>query len=1614
MSNIPDLHQFGTEEQYQGTNVNLKLCIICQSQRHFGEKIVKHPGLDSYQKILDTVKERSELNDHNYVKIQMRLKYMTKETLSKHNAFWHRNCYSQTVHKDHIQRARDRNVLSIEPCPTGKRGIKRKNTAIDEPGPSARSLPFTRSCTQPLNTDKCFFCQEDAEERLFKVCTENAGQQLKSAVDKSDDLILKTRLNACISPTDAHAIDIRYHKSCWRKQVFHVTRDRGSTENTSNVIVNPFQNASLIELINMIDVKTKKHAHLSMDDIETMYMNLLGSNGIEKHFPAYKRAWLKEKILTGLPHVQAYQSNRRKAFFLYSPTAFSGDTAKSSDSLDDMTTIFKAAQILRKVIADFKKVEHVNVIPVSSDTNDVPSELYTMIRWILLGTVDELKTKKTALIDRLSLTISQNILFGFKSNRQVKYKGSIDSTIFRPRLTRENPQVLGLALTVHHDTRNKQLLNLLNAQGYCVSHLRTLKLETALANAVVENTKRFRGLYVPPFLKKGTFVYFAADNVDFSEDTTDGKGTTHGTIVAVYQRADASGEPVAPPLTVHETKNLSVTPYHLPMMHCDKPKPKLVKRKKHFTVNKDGISNIYKLTHLGWIIASTISRLEKNENVPGWAGYNSLLSRNQPITQIGALPLLPEVAHEWPTLLTVITQTTQLRRLVVGEEHPTVLSLGMALYEKVVQLLDARPDMKNMVVPRLGELHAVMAALRALGTSVENSGIDDAWIEADVYGPATTRQILKCTHYKRSLRAHIYSYVALYELVLEEFFKEYPQQKRMCLKATGQVLSNCSVKDKTRKAESAKQANNALIEDLNDLQFVEAFECWQACRAKNAMFRSIMNYLHRVESILFFVAASRSADLILHMQAAEELSKLFFTFDRIKYMRLWPRYIADMQELRTKHPQTWKELEEGNLSVSRSNISFVSIGADHACEHINRQLKMHGGLIGISNNANARQRFFMAAPELSCLSRVFKNQFGVGSSANKSDHPELSSCAISKDKEAIDKIKCVILRHDNPITADGDRLYNMITHAYIPQEYVSQILNADDTGQKLYEKYIAERINGGTSFWAPIKRGQNRMFMSDNKKSIIKIRDKTVDLKETKDLYGRLMVLTRSKRIVDQKHAIGNYEFTQPPRVLFAPNGDILPCTDKFKVIHFLEKLIKGGYQNKEERSAEGQIDFRTMSSSSHSRLARKVALVDGMVLVHKLTRTIATVSTIKNFSELFYKRLSALTEGYDEVILVFDTYKADSLKRMTRDRRRYEKYTTQYDIKDETIIKNIPMSRLLSHDQTKADLSEYLAAKTVEYSKDCPKLIIASAGGRTEHNRQLIFDANNHEEADTLLIHQAVLASRRNPSNSEFMFFSPDTDVLVLVVANYHLLLQKTYVSLASGIFEVEPIWTNLGAERAKSLPAFHAFTGSDNTGRFSRIGKATWLNVYLQTDDTFLEALRLLSQTSPVTDELQSTLAKLVCIPYSSKGVQIDDIPELRWHLFCKNLAESDKLPPTIGALKQHVLRAHVQASVWGQADIAEQEFIDPLLNGYYKDKDGMLKPITTESLPAPEAIIEMVRCRCKKDCSSRRCSCKSNDLTCTELCLCNTECQNDEDSHDIAYASDSDSDGENNGDL
>ena len=120
-------------------------------------------------------------------------------------------------------------------------------------------------------------------------------------------------------------------------------------------------------------------------------------------------------------------------------------------------------------------------------------------------------------------------------------------------------------------------------------------------------------------------------------------------------------------------------------------------------------------------------------------------------------------------------------------------------------------------------------------------------------------------------------------------------------------------------------------------------------------------------------------------------------------------------------------------------------------------------------------------------------------------------------------------------------------------------------------------------------------------------------------------------------------------------------------------------------------------------------------------------------------------------------------------------------------------------------------------------------------------------------------------------------------------------------------------------SLPCLHC---ADNTGRFSRIGKATWLQGYMKAHTDVISSLQMVSTEAEVTETMLHTLASFVCAAHTPHGIYIKTISELRWHLFCKHMAENYKLPPTLAALRQHVLRVHIQARVWVQASIVLQD--------------------------------------------------------------------------------------------
>ena len=146
--------------------------------------------------------------------------------------------------------------------------------------------------------------------------------------------------------------------------------------------------------------------------------------------------------------------------------------------------------------------------------------------------------------------------------------------------------------------------------------------------------------------------------------------------------------------------------------------------------------------------------------------------------------------------------------------------------------------------------------------------------------------------------------MALFELAIEHFFKDNPDLAEDCKEATSEVERPCKDSNKTTRPASVKLANSNILRKLTEKDFQKRLRDLETQKNENAMFCSMIDYIFHVETILFFVAASRNGNIDLHLKAGEALSKLFFAMDRLKYKRLWLRYLADLNSLKNNHQDT--------------------------------------------------------------------------------------------------------------------------------------------------------------------------------------------------------------------------------------------------------------------------------------------------------------------------------------------------------------------------------------------------------------------------------------------------------------------------------------------------------------------------------------------------------------------------------------------------------------------------------------------------------------------------------------------------------------------------------------
>ena len=308
-----------------------------------------------------------------------------------------------------------------------------------------------------------------------------------------------------------------------------------------------------------------------------------------------------------------------------------------------------------------------------------------------------------------------------------------------------------------------------------------------------------------------------------------------------------------------------------------------------------------------------------------------------------------------------------------------------------------------------------------------------------------------------------------------------------------------------------------------------------------------------VENLLLFIRASREGLWLLHLSSMNDFAKYFFAHDQLNYARLTPLYLADMMKLEKDDEDTWDYMKD-NFSVGKSKLPFTCIGSDHAMEQENKNLKVNGGITGLTQMPTTLSRFCLVAPVLSSLSDSYIRKYDIKHISKRKSHYQLSGSHLKRLCDNVSKLKAEMENYDVTFSRN-DGVFNVVSKAVLSEDFVDEVLNHDSIGKKMYDDFVITRIQGKESVWDKMTKRKLNTFKSQLAVTRKKVNGKIIQLKEEKSLLSRFLITSRKRPEIDLEHCLGNFEFSVVPRALFTSDGEPIACTDKAKILHHIEEL---------------------------------------------------------------------------------------------------------------------------------------------------------------------------------------------------------------------------------------------------------------------------------------------------------------------------------------------------------------------------------------------------------------------------------------------------------------------------
>ena len=228
----------------------------------------------------------------------------------------------------------------------------------------------------------------------------------------------------------------------------------------------------------------------------------------------------------------------------------------------------------------------------------------------------------------------------------------------------------------------------------------------------------------------------------------------------------------------------------------------------------------------------------------------------------------------------------------------------------------------------------------------------------------------------------------------------------------------------------------------------------------NPNFKLWSSYMSMVEILLDFIQAEREGNWNLHLEAFAAMLPWLIIYDHTNYAKWGPVYLAEMKNLENTAPEVYAEFMNGNFVVKGSKRRFNQVPADQSTEWINKTCKMQNGIIGITRNDQARDRFCVTWSERSQISEDTRHLFGLEDDEEESSFTRFDGLASRRVRDADDVAKLFqqLNKYDvfrvhaallDPAFAEDDGvaidipLVSLATKDIAPSDVLSDLLTAE-------------------------------------------------------------------------------------------------------------------------------------------------------------------------------------------------------------------------------------------------------------------------------------------------------------------------------------------------------------------------------------------------------------------------------------------------------------------------------------------------------------------------------------------------------------------------------------------